>query len=354
MKFINFLKIFFVSFTLILFCACEKVNIDNNKINSYNYIQIKENKDSNYKIFHGFIKSQLITNLSFQTEGRIIFIPYTKGDFVKKGQVLARLDGILYKIRKNEEQATLQNAIIQYNKSKSTFKRMDILHKEGAISDNDWEDAFFDLKSYDEQIKIQKEKIKYLDKEISYNIITAPFDGFIVQKLAESGSYAKVGEPVLTISGSNQTQVEVMVDSGVINKINLNEEVDIIKDGLIYKGKIAHISKTSLNEGGYLVKIYLNELVENLLDGMSADIKIPICNKSIIYIPLNCILEENGQKFVYKVDNIKNNVGEIKKQKVTTGQILDEKIEILDGLKESDYVILEQTNDNIENKKIRI
>lgn len=354
MKFINFLKIFFISLLLFALCACEKANIENNKINSFDYIKVEKPLDSNFKTFHGFVKSQLISALSFQTEGRIIFMPYTKGDFIKKGQVLARLDGILYKIKKNEEQATLQNAIIQYNKSKSTFRRMDILHKEGAISDNDWEDAYFDLKSYDEQIKIQREKIRYLDKEISFNIITAPYDGFIVQKNAEVGGYAKIGEPVLIFSGSNKTQVEVMVDSSIINKINLDEKVQLLRNDETYEGKIAHISRTSLNEGGYLVKIYLNELYENLKDGMSIDVKIPFDENNIVYIPLNSIFESDGQKYVYKIDNIKNNIGEIKKQKVTTGEILDEKIEIIEGLKPDDYIITNSLDKIYENKKIKI
>ncbi len=353
----NFTKIIALIFFTIFLCACGGINkiSDSNKIINREDIKIEQAQSADFKVFHGLIKSQQTTDLSFQTEGKIIFIPYTKGDFVKKGQVLARLDGILYKIRKNEEQAQLQNIIIQYNRSKSSFKRMDVLHQEGAISDNDWEAAYFDLKSHNEQIRIQKEKISYLDKEISYNILTAPYDGFIVQKMAQIGTYAKIGEPVLVISGSDKTQIEIMVDSSVINRIKLDEEVEIERSDSKFKGKITHISKTSLGEGGYLVKIYLNELAENLKDGMSVEVKIPFNDSKIVYVPLNSVFEENNQKFVYKISNIKNNIGEIKKEKITTGQVNNEKVEILSGLKVGEYVVVKGLcGFENENKKIKI
>ena len=39
--------------------------------------------------------------LSFKTNGNIVFIPYSKGDYIKKGQVIARLDGLTCQVKKN-------------------------------------------------------------------------------------------------------------------------------------------------------------------------------------------------------------------------------------------------------------
>lgn len=346
----NVLKISFFIFLLFILSACD--SSDKPKIADCTKISVV--KPQNTKVFHGIVKSQLVTDLSFQSEGKIIFIPYTKGDYVKKGQVLARLDGILYKIKKDEEKAKLKEAQIQYNKSKSYYKRIDLLHKEGAISDNDWEDAYFALKTNNEEIKIQKEKINYLDKEISYNVIIAPYDGFISGKYAQVGAYAKIGEPVLTINGSKETQIEIMVDSNTINKLNLEDKVIAKKDGEIYEGKIKHISPTSINTGGYLVKIYLNNFIDDLKDGMNVDIEIPAHDLYFSYVPLNSIFEENNQKYVFKVVNIKNGIGELKKEKIETGQISDEEIEVVSGLNKDDYIVFGDLNSFCEHKKVKI
>lgn len=303
------------------------------------YVTVSQSKNTNVKKFHGMVKSQLTSQLSFQTEGRIEFLPYTKGDYVKKGQVLARLDGILYKIKRNEEQARLQDTIIQYNKSQNYYKRMTTLHNSGAISDNDWEEAYFGLKTNQEQIKIQKEKINYLDKEISYNILTAPFDGYISEKLSEVGSYAKAGQPILTLIGTNKTQIEIMVDSSTINYLKLEETIWAERQNQRYRGKISHISKTSISQGGYLVKINLDNLIDELKDGMSVDVEIPYDNQKLTYIPLNSVFQEGDNKYVYKIVNIKNNIGEVKKEKIKTGEIVDEEIEVLCGVCLNDIVV---------------
>ena len=261
---------------------------------------------------------------------------------------------ILYKIRKNEELSHLKEAQIQYSKADSYYKRMSTLHKEGAISDNDWEEAYFALKTNEEQIKIQQEKINYLNKEISYNIITAPYDGYISEKLAEVGSYASVGQPVLTIIGTNKTQVEIMVDSDTINDLMLDETIWVERNDIKYRGKIAHISKTSINSGGYLVKINLDNLVDELVDGMSVDVNIPFDNTKLTYIPLNSVFEEGENKYVYKIINIKDNIGEVKKEKVKTGEIKDEEIEVLYGVCPNDVVISKGLDKVVNHEKVKL
>lgn len=335
----SYKKIIFLILVLFFTCACTTFkHFKNDKC--INNVEIIPVTSEDYKNYHGIIKAQNTLDLSFQTEGRIDYLPYSKGDYVKKGQVLARLNGILYKIRKNEEQARLQDAIIQYKKAKSYYKRMDILHKEGAISDNDWEEAYFDFETTAEKIKIQKEKLNYLDEEISYNIISAPFDGFIAEKYLESGSYAKTGEKVITIMGNKKTQVEIMVDSDTINKIKLNENIIANKNGNCYSGKIKHVSKTSRYEGGYLVSIELDELVPNLKDGMSIDVSVSLGNDRLAVIPISSIFEEeDNNKYVYKVVNIRNNTGEIQKEKIETGDVFEGCIEVLNGLSSNDYIV---------------
>ncbi len=317
-------------------------------------IKVSAVKNETDKKFHGTVISQFTTDLSFQSEGRINYIPYSKGDYVKKGQVLARLDGILYKIKKNEEQARLKENQIQYNKAQSYFKRMDILHKEGAISDNDWEEAYFNLRTTGENIKIQKEKLNYLNKEISYNMITAPYDGYIFEKYAQVGAYAKIGEKVLTIIGTNKTQVEVMVDSDTINLIDISKAVTVEHDNNKYQGKIKHISKSSIGAGGYLVKIELNNLEPQLKDGMGIDALIPLNNNSIVLVPLDSVFEFENNKYVYKIVNIKDSVGEVKKEKVETGDILENEIEILKGLNKNDFIVTNEIEKIKPDIKVKI
>lgn len=345
----KFIKIFLILVVLIFLCACSDVQ----KITQVDYIKISDNSIVK-KEFHGIIKAKNSSMLSFQSEGRIIYLPYSKGDFVKKGNVIARLDGELYAIKKNEEQAKLRQYEIQQNKQKSFYDRLNILHKEGAISDNDWESAYYELKNIAAQIKLQKEKIKYISKEISYNIIVAPFDGYIGEKLLDVDSYAKIGSPVVNFISSDGVQVEIMVDENIINSFKIGDEVLIKVLNANYQGKIAHISKSSLNAGGYLVKILLNEMTNILKEGMSAQVEVFLANNNIHMLPLDCVFENNNQKYVYKVVNIKNNIGNIEKKNIKTGMVMDNEIEVLEGVDSDDIVVLNYDESKIKNNKVKL
>ena len=100
MKFISFGKVcLFCSLAVFIasFCACKTIEAQK----GVDFVTVTPVKYETVKKYHGIVKSRFMSKLSFQTEGKISYIPYAKGDYVTKGQVLARLDGVLYKIRKN-------------------------------------------------------------------------------------------------------------------------------------------------------------------------------------------------------------------------------------------------------------
>lgn len=345
----RFVRLLFICLILFIFGAC----INYSEIKNADYIKILPQNNKKIITYHGTIKSQSGTDLSFQAEGEIIFLPYTKGDYVKKGTIIARLDGTLYSIKRSEEMARLQEYSIRKQKQNNYYKRLDLLHKVGAISENDWEGAFFELETLNKQYEIQKEKIKYLDEEISYNVIISPYDAYISEKYSDVNSYAKKGETIVSIIGLNDLQAEIMIDELKINQITLDENLNIKILDKNYKGIVKHISKSSVKSGGYLVKINLLNPDDNIKEGMSADISIPIKNNLPI-LPLDSIIQENGESYVFKIENIKNNIGIIQKNKIKIGKIIDENIEVIDGIKNGDFIIAKNLSEYYPNQKVKI
>lgn len=342
------MRLLSVCFILFLFGAC----INYSEIKDADYIRISSKKNNN-AVFYGIIKAQSSADLSFQNEGEIIFLPYTKGDFIKKGTIIARLDGTLYSIKRNEEMERLQEYSIKKQKQNNYYKRLNLLHKVGAISENDWESANFELKTLNKQYEMQKEKIKYLDKEISNNVIISPYDAYISEKYSDVNSYAKKGEAVVSVIGIGGMQAEIMIDEAKINEFGLNEKLNVNILDKDYKGIIKHISKSSLKSGGYLVKINILDFDKNLKEGMSA--KVVIADKNDFpMLPLNSIFEENGENYVFKIENVKNNIGIIQKSKIKIGKIFDENIEIIDGVENGDFIIAKNLFEYYPNQKVKI
>ncbi len=346
----NFIRIILLTLALLCFGGCNY----NNEIKNISYIKIPKTANCNYMEFYGNIKSQKIADLSFESEGKIIFIPYMQGDFIKKGQVIARLDGELYKIKKREQIALLNNASIKEDRSKIYYKRMTTLHNSGAISDNDWEEAYFNYKSSIQDVKAQKEKLSYLNKQISYNMITAPYDCYIAEKYKDSGSFASIGEPIVRVIATGDTQIEIMVDSNIVNKLKLNEKITAKFNNQNYFGFIKHISPSSLKDGGYIVKILLDKNYKDLKNGMTISVFIPQKEKYSAKIPLTSIVFEDSEKWVYKITDIKNNIGTIKKEKVIIGAINNNEAQIVSGINANDIIIAKDTDKIKPNSKVRL
>ena len=185
------------------------------KLNSAQSDNYKEISNINtYKTFNGYIKQRPLTKLSFQTDGKISFMPYKKGELIKKGQVIARLDGILYKIK--------------------------------------------------------KEKFN-LNNEINFNIIIAPFDCYIEEIYFQNNSWIRKGEPVVSIYPTNKTEAEILISAQYINKINLDEKICIECKNNVYDAKINNISKSDDN---YIVNLEFDKLYPQLKNGMNINAKI--------------------------------------------------------------------------------
>lgn len=340
---------------LIVLVACFLIvlSVKFSSIPKAHYIKVKKTIQ-NQTTYSGILKANQSTILSFQSEGRVVFLPYTKGDFIKKNQVIARLDGSLYSIKKNEENAKLNEYIIQKQKQNKYYKRLDVLHKEGAISDNDWESAFYELKTINQQITAQKERIKYLDKEISYSVVLAPYDGYISEKYLDVGAYSKIGSPVVEFIASDGLQVEVMVSENYVNQIQINKEVRIIENGNCYKGIVSHISKSNLNSGGYLIKIALLDFDKAAKEGMGVDIVFDDISENKIFLPIDCVFKKDGKEYVYKIIDINNRHGNIIEQEIKTANLSDNFIEILKGLNEGDFVIKGDLGKYYPNQKVKL
>ena len=94
-------------------------------ISNLQEVKTLELKNQDGVIFHGVIKSKRIADLSFQSEGKIIYLPYSRGDFVKKGQTVAVIEAMKLE---NEVPATVEGKVVEIKVSKgNTVNNKDVL-----------------------------------------------------------------------------------------------------------------------------------------------------------------------------------------------------------------------------------
>ena len=85
----------------------------------------------------------------------------------------------------------------------------------------------------------------------------------------------------------------------------------------------------------------------------SAVFEMGINDNKKILIPINSLLEENGEKIVYIITDTNNGTGTVKKSVVKTGQIENDKITIKSGLNDGDMVITKGVSEVQEGLRVK-
>jgi len=209
------------------------------------------------------------------------------------------------------------------------------LKKAGTRSE-DIEIAKAQIKETQSQIAAAKEKIRQ-------STLYAPERSRVVKISPEEHEFFAPGEAAIIISAGYKIQADISeLEIGKIRENDGNEVVIYLDafPGKEFKGKVTSIDpKEILKEGDkyYRTNIYLEKSGEDLIrTGMSADLVILISSKeNILKIPEFTIYKKDDKEFV-KILEGKNQ----KEVEVKTGISDGESIEVIEGLKEGETVIV--------------
>ena len=193
------------------------------------------------------------------------------------------------------------------------------------------------------QLEQVRAKVENLQIQIGKTILRAPIGGVITRQDAKVGEVVLANDSIVSLASNAQFEIEADVPEADIAKIKVGDLTDVTLDayGLdrVFKAKIISIDPAEIIiEGVATYRIKARFLQEELvMSGMTANLDITGNKKEgVLTIPQRVLISKNGGKFVNVLEN-----KEIKEIKVITGfKGSDGFVEIIDGLKEGDRVVV--------------
>jgi multidrug efflux pump subunit AcrA (membrane-fusion protein) len=246
-----------------------------------------------------------------KVSGEIVEVYVEKGDVVEEGQILAKIDDLDYQI-------AYLNALNDYESSTNVGERMK------------------------EVKRLQLEKAK---KNLEETEIKSPVSGIVNTVNISKGDMVGTSSGILTIVDRSTIKVETAVDEIDFPLINEGMDATIRIDPLNLEesGKITWISPTTQTDMGVVVIPIEIEFTQNnaqnlLTPGITADVEIVTLRlENTVAVPKDAIHEgTNGTKIVYK----KTSEGGMEPVQVQTGKESDSMVEITQGLKPGDKVLI--------------
>ncbi len=350
----------------------------------------------------GKIQPEIEVKISSEVSGEIIALPVKEGQVVKKGDLLVKINPDLYTSGYNrtvaglsQTKAGLSQADATFKEAKANYDRNKILFDKGIISKSDWdraiatfegakaakESAYFNVKSASATVNEAKDNL-------GRTTIYAPADGTISMLNVELGervlgTQQMTGTEILRVANLNNMEVEVDVNENDIVKINVGDSARVQVDAYLkknFKGIVTSISNsassalTANQVTNFKVKVRIvKESYQDLLlgkptsyspfrPGMTATVDIITERKEkVVGVPISSIVvktdtaavktfsvddpaaqeSEVKQKNTKKLECVFLKVGEKAKIRIIkTGIQDDTNIEVTDGLKPGDVVIV--------------
>ena len=286
----------------------------------------------------GEIKAIKSVKISPRKAGFIQTLNVEEGDKVKKDQLLGTLDDKEFKYK-------LKELMIKKDKHKSEFLRREYLYNEGAISKENLED-------FKTKFNTAKAKLNDAISEESFYLIKSPFEGTIMSKYAEIGSYVA---PIANISSntsaknfifelSNGIEIIAKVPESDIGRIKIGQEASVRIESYPsqkYQAKIIKISPRAVKDNNvtsFEVTLRFKELSNNIKIGMTADLEFKVEDDiEKIFVPTVSIVTEKGKKGILKLD--RNNFPKFKE--VEFGISSGSKTSVINGLEPGEKIFID-------------
>jgi RND family efflux transporter MFP subunit len=281
--------------------------------------------------YNGTIESDVSINASFQVSGTVLNVPVQIGDFVKKNQLIAQVDGTIYSSQYEQQLA-------QERLAKENYERINSVFQKGSIA----EIRMLEARSQYEQAQAAA-KMTY--QNVRHAKLYAPMDGYISGKMMEAGDLAQPGRPVVELVNINTVKAVIAIPDSEINNITKGDTATVVIPSLgnsDISGVIDEVSIQS-NQGSpvYTAYVKLNNAEKKIKPGMACTVIFKNTDNDIaatqtIVIPSESIaVTEDNKRFVYVVNDNK-----AERRYVETGKLYNNGIAITKGLKKGDQLII--------------
>ena len=168
----------------------------------------------------GNVEAYATISIRAQVAGPLLDVFFKEGDFVKKGQLLFKIDPRPYEATLAQAQATLARDKAVAANSRAQSERYLTLRKEGVVAASDAETYTSGADAADAVVQADEAAIKTAELNLEFCTITSPIDGRTGAIMVKPGNLVKVADvPIVVINQVNPIFVNFTVPQQYLSDI---------------------------------------------------------------------------------------------------------------------------------------
>jgi RND family efflux transporter MFP subunit len=185
-----------------------------------------------------------------------------RGDLIKKGQVLVRLDS-------NVERASMESKKARYEFAKNEYKRKSGLYNKALIPTREVDES-------ETELKIAQRDFEEAEKILERKTIRSPIDGIVVQRLLQPGERVEE-QPIMTLVQLSPLYVEVIVPAGMLGSVKAGDRATVRPEDPIkgeFTGKVTIVDNVvDAASGTFGIRIELENKNYSLPSGLKCKVR---------------------------------------------------------------------------------
>lgn len=312
----------------------------------------------------GTLHAKETAAISAQLPGRIRQVVVHPGDRVHSGDLLVTLDdaamqSALSQAMAGETAAEKQQMAAQSEASLAagTLARYEMLKQQKSVSPQEFDEvqkraeaAQLRVASCAAQTEQAKAAVAGARTQLGYAALHAPFSGIVTARLADPGTLASPGVPLLQIDRDGPLQIYISVDESLISAVRLGMTIPVNIDGSAtpITGTVAQIVPAADPASrSFLIKLDL-PTAATLHAGMYSTATISTGTKAMILVPGTAVVQRGSLPCVYALDA--NGIAQLRF--VTLGVRHGDQLEILSGLSAGDSLVNNPGDRDLAGKRV--
>lgn len=290
------------------------------------------------RTYVGVIQESYGSTLSFATLGTVSQVLVDEGQAVRKGQLLAVID-------KTSAQSAHDMAMSTLLQARDAFKRLEQLYKKGSLPEIRFVDVQTKLAEAEAAERIARKTLQNCE-------LRAPFDGFISQRMVDTGNNMAPGIGCFKLVKLDRVDMKIAVPENEISGIAKGQLVPFTVsalDGKAFEGKVTEKGiQANLLSHTYDVIVSLPNPGHQLLPGMvcSAQLASTGAAKGIV-VPQEAVLIDGSKPYVWVEEN-----GVAHRRDITQSGVCQSGVVVSSGLSQGDKVIVNGQNKVSEGVKV--
>jgi RND family efflux transporter MFP subunit len=291
----------------------------------------------------GTLRPRAQVQVVAEVQARLQRVLRDEGSRVGAGETLALLDDTDFRLSLDRAKAAL--AVADANKAHAVAEkeRADNLIKTGGITDKDHLTAQVALQVAEAQMAQVRAEVAIAAQQFARTTIKAPFGGRVARRMADPGTMLANGTPLFTVVDDAVLEFRASVPSADYGKVHVGAAVDVTVDtagSRPVQGKVARVTPLVDERTRSFEVVVQIPGRDDLVGGLFARASVTVGKvTSVLVVPPAALVRDGSDPLFAQAFVVTN--GKAERKKVTLGVETSDAIQVKDGLKVGDIVVLD-------------